>query len=362
MFILIALVALFFVIIYQIGKASEYAGALRGEEETKRQTNRVMAWLLLAFFVLGLYGIWECHQALVAEVSHPSASYEGVDYDSMFNMTLLVTGIVFFITQTLLFVFAFRFQSTEKRTSFYYAHNNRLELIWTTIPAIVMFVLVAIGLRHWFHITGEPESKAGNPVQIVEVVGKQFNWIMRYPGKDGELGKRDFRNINDATNVLGLDTADVHNQDDIVVQNGELHIAKDVPVKLIIGSRDVIHDVGLPQFRFKMDAVPGITSTLWFTPRYTNDEMKKLTGNPDFAYEISCDQMCGKGHYSMRGTVIVHKNRAELEAWLATQKPYLAADAPATDSTAKTPGATAPAKKDDSASSKAISMNTPKSK
>ncbi len=318
-FLTIALIVLVFVIIYQIAKASEYAAILRGREKVERQTNRTIAWLLVAFFFLGLWGIWECHVALIDKMLPESASEHGVRYDAMFNMTLLITGIVFFITQALLFWFAFRYQSTEKRTAFYYPHNNKLELIWTTIPAIAMAVLVAIGLRNWFSMT----SAAPADSQVVEIVGKQFNWIVRYPGNDNTLGKRDFRKINDANNVLGLDWNDKANFDDIIAENGEMHLIVNKPVKLIIGSRDVIHDVGLPHFRLKMDAVPGIITTLWFTPRITSAEMKQKTGNPNFVYEISCDQMCGKGHYSMRGTIIV-ETEEEYRAWAAKQQSYYA--------------------------------------
>lgn len=332
-FLTIVLTLLVFVIIYQIAKASEYAAVLRGKEKVERQTNRLMAWLLVGFFVFGVYGIWVCHEYLMPMMLPVSASEHGVKYDSMFRVTIIVTGIVFFITQAALFWFAFRYQSTEKRTSFYYPHNNKLELIWTTVPAIAMATLVAIGLRAWFNMTSEaPEGS-----QVVEIVGKQFNWIVRYPGADSVLGKRDFRNINDANNVLGQDWNDKANYDDIIAENGEMHLIVDRPVKLIIGSRDVIHDVGLPHFRMKMDAVPGITTTIWFTPTITSAKMKEITGNPNFVYEISCDQMCGKGHYAMRGTVIV-ETAEEHAAWLAKQKSYYAnqqapAAAPA-DSTA----------------------------
>jgi cytochrome c oxidase subunit 2 len=319
-FILFALMALVFVVIYQIARAAEYAAVLRGEERVQAGTNRTIAWLFLATFIIGLYAIYECHEALKGKMLPVSASIEGDQYDFMFEITLIVTGVVFLITQALLFWFAFRYQSTEKRTSFYFPHNNKLELIWTTIPAIVMAILVAIGLRNWFNIT----SQAPADSQIVEVIGKQFNWIIRYPGKDGEMGKRNYRLINNENNVLGMDSKDPKNADDIVLENGEIHVQVGKPIKLIIGSRDVIHDVGLPHFRFKMDAVPGITTTLWFTPKYTSDQMKEMTGNPNFVYELACDQMCGKGHYSMRGTVIV-ETRAQHEAWLASQKPYMQA-------------------------------------
>jgi cytochrome c oxidase subunit 2 len=317
--IIIALIVLVFVIIYQIAKASEYATVLRGEAKVNRQTNRLMAWLLMVFLLLGMYGVWECHRILMDKMLPISASEQGVGYDMMLKVTVIVTGIVFFATQTLLFWFAFRYQSTEKRTSYFYAHNNKLELIWTTIPAIAMASLVAVGLKHWFAITAPAPPEAA----VVEIIGKQFNWIVRYPGKDGTLGKRDFRKINDANNVLGLDWSDRNNLDDIVAQNGEIHMVVNKPVKLIIGSRDVIHNVGLPHFRIKMDAVPGITTTLWLTPTVTTAEMKRITNNPDFVYEISCAEMCGNGHYSMRGTIIV-ESQAEYNIWMAKQATYYA--------------------------------------
>jgi len=280
-----------------------------------------------------------------------AACNTGVNYDSMFNVTVLVTGIVFFITQGVLFWYCFKFQSTEKRTAFFFAHNNKLELIWTTIPAIAMAALVAIGLKNWFDVT----SPAPPNAIVVEVMGKQFNWMIRYPGKDNELGKRDFRKISDANNVMGLDWNDPHNMDDIISQNGELHVVVNKPVKLLINSRDVIHDVGLPHFRLKMDAVPGITTTLWFTPTITTDSMKVITKNPDFVYEIACDQLCGKGHYSMRGTVIV-QTQADYDKWMAGQQTYYAGNAPG----AVAPAAAAPvadtAKVQAKTDSKAVSM------
>lgn len=336
-FITLTLVILVFAIIYQIGRASEYAAVLRGEQKVNAKVNRTIAFLLLLMFPLGIWGIWECNKLFEGKLLPVAASQAGVNYDSMFNVTVAVTGIVFFITQAILFWFCFRYQATEKRTSFFFAHNNKLEVVWTTIPAIAMAILVAIGLKNWFNVT----SPAPSDATVVEIVGKQFNWIVRYPGKDNELGKRDFRKIDDANNVLGLDWNDKHNIDDIISQNGELHVVVNKPVKLVIGSRDVIHDVGLPHFRIKMDAVPGITTTLWFTPTITTDSMKRITHNPDFVYEIACDQLCGKGHYSMRGTVIV-ETQEQHDKWLASQQPYYASSnpaaapaAPAADSTGK---------------------------
>jgi cytochrome c oxidase subunit 2 len=99
-----------------------------------------------------------------------------------------------------------------------------------------------------------------------------------------------------------------------------MHLPVGIPIKMVINSQDVIHDVGLSHFRLKMDAVPGIPTTQWFTPKYTTEEMKKRTNNPNFTYEISCDQMCGKGHFSMRGVIIV-ESEADYKKWLSEQKP-----------------------------------------
>ena len=297
-----------------------------------------------------MWGIWECNELFKDRLLPVAACKTGENYDSMFKVTLIVTGIVFFLTQAILFWFCFKYQAKEKRTAFYFPHNNKLEIIWTTIPAIAMAILVAIGLRNWFDVT----SVAPPEATIVEVVGKQFNWIVRYPGRDNELGKRDFRKINDANNVLGLDWSDPHNMDDIIMQNGELHVVVNKPVKLLICSRDVIHDVGLPHFRMKMDAVPGITTTLWFTPTITTDSMKSITHNPDFVYEIACDQLCGKGHYSMRGTIIV-QTQQEYDKWMASQPTYYAGNNPST-----APAPAAPAGGDNAApkkdSVKAVTM------
>ncbi len=344
-FIIASLIILVFVIIYQIGKASEYAAVLRGEKKVNAQVNRAIAFLLVAMFVLGLWGLWKCHVYFKDMMLPVAACRTGVNYDHMFNVTTAVTGIVFLLTQAVLFWFCFKYQASDKRTAFFFAHSNKLELVWTTIPAIAMAVLVAIGLKNWFDVTSVAPAEA----TVIEIVGKQFNWLIRYPGKDNELGKRDFRKINDANNVLGLDWSDPHNADDIISQNGEMHVVVGKPVKLVIGSRDVIHDVGLPHFRMKMDAVPGITTTLWFTPTITSDSMKLITKNPNFVYEIACDQLCGKGHYAMRGTIIV-ESQAQYDKWMASQPAYAVGNDPSRQA------APAPAAPEAADSAKVISM------
>ena len=322
-----AVIVLVFIVIFQIAKAIEYVSVLKGEDTSRKQNNKINGFLMVVFLVLGLFGVWFCNDRLFDKtlLAHDAASVEGARVDSMLWITLIVTGIVFIATQIILFVFAYKYQEKENRKVFYFPHDNKLEVLWTIVPAIVLTVLVVIGLRNWFLFTGEPPKDA----MVVEVTGKQFGWIFRYPGKDGAFGKKYFKNIDPATNTLGMIWEDKLGHDDIIAEQ-TMYVVKGRPVKLIIGSRDVIHDVGLSHFRLKMDAVPGIPTTLWFTPKYTTKEMKEITKNPDFVYEISCDQMCGNGHYSMKGIIEV-LDQEEYDVWQAKQKPQYLATFPEKD-------------------------------
>ncbi|NDC76489.1 MAG: cytochrome c oxidase subunit II [Chitinophagia bacterium] len=331
-----SILALAFIVIFQIAKASEYVSVLKGEEKAFQQSNRINAFLFLSFLVLGLVGAWWCNKLFYGKTLfvQPAASDHGEKIDNMLWLTLAVTGLVFFITQILLFWFAYKYQYSEKRKAHFFAHSNKLELIWTVVPAIFLTVLVGLGLYYWFGITGPAPKDA----QLVEITGKQFNWLMRYPGKDGVLGRKNYR-LTDASNgnALGVDWEDGSSHDDI--ESTEMHLVVGKPVQLVINAQDVIHDVGLVHFRMKMDAVPGIPTTMWFTPKYTTAQMKEITGNKDFVYEISCDQMCGSGHYSMRGIVIV-ETQEEYDRWISGIKPQyktvMEAKAPAASPAADT--------------------------
>jgi cytochrome c oxidase subunit 2 len=316
-FFTIAVIVLVYLIIFQIAKASEYVAVIKGEEKSKKEQNKINGFFMIAFLIAGLIGVYYCNKFLYPKTLLPydSASTQGDKIDSMIWVTLIITGAVFLITQILLFWFAYKYQQTDKRKAYYFSHNNKLEVIWTSIPAISMAILVVIGLRNWYAFTG-PAPK--NAMQI-EVTGKQFGWIFRYAGADNVFGKKYYKLIDDANNnSLGQDWNDKTNFDDVVSQ-GTVYLIKDKPVNFIINSRDVIHDVGLPQFRLKMDAVPGTPTSLWLTPKYTTKEMKVITKNPDFQYELACDQLCGNGHYSMRGIIEV-VTQEEFDVWMAQQK------------------------------------------
>lgn len=335
---LIAILAFGFLIVFQIAKASEYVAVLKGEKKTFEQNNRINGFMMIVFLVAGLIGVYYCNEALKGKILGEAASDHGKKIDDMLYITLVITGVVFFITQILLFWFSFKYQHSEKRKAFYYPHNNKLELIWTVVPAIFLTVLVGFGLYYWFKITGEAPQNALK----VEITGRQFAWIGRYEGKDGKFGRKFYRNIDDpGNNQLGLIWDDPDTHDDVVVSGNDIHIVVNRPVKLIINSRDVVHDVGLVHFRMKMDAVPGTPTTMWFTPTKTTAQMKEETGNPDFEFEISCDQMCGENHYAMKGIIKV-VTQQEFDLWMAKQKSNYASvqeaaappAGPAADSTA----------------------------
>jgi len=316
-FYFIAIVVMVFVVIFQIAKASEYVSVLKGEEKTRKQNNKINGFLLISFLILGMIGVWYCNELYYGKTLFPqgSASVDGEKIDLMLYITIAVTGLVFFITQILLFWFAYKYQEKEGKKAFFFPHNNKLELIWTTVPAIFLTILVVFGLKYWFKMT----SDAPKDAVVVEITGHQFAWDMRYPGTDGKLGKKNYKLYNQPSgNTLAVDFNDEESWDDL--HTTEMHLPVNRPVKLVINAMDVIHDVGLSHFRMKMDAVPGIPTTMWFTPQYTTEQMKKRTGNPNFVYEISCDQMCGKGHFSMRGVIIV-ESEEDYKKWLASQKP-----------------------------------------
>src|SRR5438046_1835735 len=171
-FFTILILAFGFLITFQIAKASEYVAVLRGEEKARKQTNRINAFLLLIFLIAGLIGVYYCNERLKGKILGEAASIQGEKIDTMLYITLAVTGIVFFITQILLFWFAFKYQESDQRKAYYFPHNNKLEIIWTVIPAIALTALVGFGIYYWFKITGD----AIKDVMQVVVNGCEFRW------------------------------------------------------------------------------------------------------------------------------------------------------------------------------------------
>src|SRR6202161_1665364 len=191
-FFLILILLFGFLITFQIAKASEYVGVLKGEKKNFEQNHKVNGFLMIAFLVFGLVGDYWCNEIYRGKILGESASVHGEQIDSMLYITIAITGVVFVITQVLLFWFAYKYQYSEQRKAMYFPHSTQLEVIWTVVPAIALTVLVGFGLFYWFRITGEAPRDA----MQIEITGKQFNWIYRYPGKDGVFGKKYYRNIS----------------------------------------------------------------------------------------------------------------------------------------------------------------------
>ncbi len=160
--LLTAIVVMIFVVIFQIAKASEYVSVLKGEEKARKQNNKINAFLLISFLVLGLIGCWWCNEMFLSQniISQAAASDHGEKIDLMLYITIAVTGVVFVLTQVLLFWFAFKYQERDDRKAYYFPHNTKLELIWTTVPAIFLTVLVVFGLKYWFKMTGDAPKDA----------------------------------------------------------------------------------------------------------------------------------------------------------------------------------------------------------
>ncbi len=286
-----------------------------------------------------------------------SASEHGEQVDNLMVLTLWIIFIVQTITQALLHYFSFKYRGKQGNVALYFADNDRLEFIWSVIPAIVLAGLILYGLFAWTNIMYVDEDE--NPI-VVEVYAKQFSWEVRYSGKDNVLGKANVRYI-EGTNTLGVDMSDAHSQDDITAS--ELHIPKGKKVLFKLRSQDVLHSFYLPHFRAQMNCVPGMVTQFAFVPKFTTEEMRNRPGMPEkvaninelrakrskeliaagkegldpytFDYVLLCNKICGTSHYNMQMKVVVHEP-ADYEKWLAEQKTMAqkmqeekAADAPA---------------------------------
>jgi cytochrome c oxidase subunit 2 len=343
-FVAFAIIFLLAVVVIQIGKLSELAGRIRGEESVERSSNNTQGKALVAFMVVFLLGTvisaYYYKNDMLGYGPLTSASAHGFELDHIFNVTLFFTGIVFVITHILLFWYSYKYRKTNSdRKALFFAHDTKLEMIWTVIPAVVMTYLVANGLIAWNSIF--PTLTSEDKYLEIEATGYQFAWDIRYPGADGKLGNKDFRLIDPATNSLGIDWRDEASVDDIVLGGTDkILLPKDSLIKVRITAKDVLHNFYLPHFRVKMDAVPGLPTSFIFTPVKTTKEFREqLSQFPEwqvpadpaepngpkkwekFEYELACAELCGKGHYSMRRIVEVVE-REEFDTWLAGQKAF----------------------------------------
>ncbi|MES2388472.1 MAG: cytochrome c oxidase subunit II [Bacteroidota bacterium] len=289
---------------------------LRGTHH-KRETlsNKVNAALFPVFLIVGTVAfVW--FSIYASQFYLPEASsIHGKVTDKMFWESIYVVTFVFIATHILLFIFPYIYQFREGHKATFFPDNNKLELIWTVIPAIVLALLVIGGWKEWSSITGPAPA---DHVEL-EIVGKQFDWMVRYPGADHKFGKHDFRKI-DGTNVLGLAFTEREGMDDFMAD--KVYIPKGKAVLFKIRSRDVLHSVFAFHFRQKMDAVPGMPTQFWFTPTKTTAEMRAELNDSKFDYAIACAEVCGKSHFAMKQTIIVLE-QSEYDKWYNEQKSFI---------------------------------------
>lgn len=223
--------------------------------------------------------------------------------DHTLIITFWITGVVFTAVVLFMGYCVYKFRHVPGRKADYEPENKRLETWLTVVTGIGVAAMLAPGLVVWHQFVTVPADATE-----IEVLGKQWQWSYRLPGKDGRLGRSDVRLVGD-NNALGLDPKDPAGQDDVVIESDDLHLPLGKPVKVLLRSIDVLHNFYVPEFRAKMDMIPGSVTYYWFTPTRAGK------------YEVLCAELCGVAHAQMRGTVIVEEMTAYRD-WLDRQKTF----------------------------------------
>ncbi len=223
--------------------------------------------------------------------------------DNTLIITFWITGVVFTAVVLFMAYCVFRFRHRKGIRVAYEPENKKLEWWLTIVTGVGVAAMLAPGLFVWNQFVTVPADATE-----FEVVGQQWQWSFRLPGKDGRLGTSDIRNVS-SDNPLGLNPKDPNNNDDVVIVGDDLHLLVGKPVKVLLRSIDVLHDFYVPQFRAKMDMVPGMVTYFWFVPTRTG------------TFEALCFELCGIGHPNMRGKVVVD-TESDYQAWLQKQKTF----------------------------------------
>ncbi len=359
----------------QLMRLYELSSKMRneGEHDITNRDNRLNAGLMLTFMFV-LFGGFIWLMLVYGWTGRgEAASKHGHELDWLLNLNYVIIVAVFFLTNFLLFWFAFKYVKKPGVPAFYYPHNNKLEMVWTVIPAVVLAVIIIFGLRTWNEVT----SPASDEAIVVELFSKQFDWTARYSGEDNKLGKFDYKLTEDAKNELALMTTEsiqmaidsmqsglkgidkLENQlndrtimltpedraakskdhankeklirllyqmkakhessidklafDDFIAKD-TLYLCKDQLYEFNFRSKDVLHSAYFPHFRAQMNTVPGITTRFKFTPDKTTDEMRISRDVADFDYVLYCNKICGGSHYKMKMIIVVLEKDA-YDAW-----------------------------------------------
>lgn len=376
-FMLFVVLVLVVVAVAQLTKVYELGRKLKKhrEEEISVANNRLNANLFMVFMI-AFYAFFIYLSVAYADKMLPvAASEHGSTIDWLMDLNLVLVTAVFFVVNTILFWFCFKYYKKPGQKAVFFPHDNKLELFWTIVPTIVLAVVIITGLYAWNNITDE----AGDDALNIELYSKQFDWTARYGGADNTLGEASFNFIS-GTNPLGLVTeeavkAKLSEIDELIAVNedrlanegmsdeveealvvatrrlyaqrarihafeisdeamevayddklvkAEFHLPVGREVKFIFRSQDVIHSAYMPHFRAQMNTVPGMVTTFKFTPTITTDSMRVITGNENFNYALLCNKICGSAHYNMKMDIIV-ESEEDYQKWLEGQKTFAAA-------------------------------------
>jgi cytochrome c oxidase subunit 2 len=320
----------------QVGDKDDSQVANDGDNNTQ---GYLMFGFLAFIYIFTIYGLIKWGPLVL----HTPASEHGETVDNLMNITWVLIFFVQAVTQVLVHYFSFKYRGRKGQKALYLADNNKLEVIWSGIPAVVLAGLILYGLYAWTNIMFVDENE--DTIEI-EIYAQQFNWTARYSGTDNVLGKANVRLI-EGVNTLGVDLSDPNAQDDIVVK--ELHIPKGKKVHFKIRSQDVLHSAYFPHFRAQMNCVPGMVTEFAFVPTLTSDEYRALPFMVEkvkqinalreakskvlvaegksaldpytFDYLLLCNKICGASHYNMQMKVVVDTPE-DFKKWLS-DKPTL---------------------------------------
>ena len=310
-------------------------------EKDNDLNGKLMFAFLVFIYAVTIYSFWTYSKVLLPE----SASAHGPAYDTLLWIYFAVILFAQTITQAVLHIFAYQYRGINNRKAYFFTHDNKLEFIWTIIPAIIFFMLIIYGMITWGKIMNFEED---DDALVVELYAQQWNWKARYGGEDNVLGDANVRFLNDfdGKNSVGIDSSDPNGMDDFVVTQ-EFHLPVNRKVIFKLRSQDVLHSAYMPHFRAQMNCVPGMITEFSFTPTITTDEMrmnsdvvdkvnrinkiryensKILTANGEealepyqFDYLLLCAKICGASHYNMQMKIVVESEK-DYEKWVAKQQ------------------------------------------
>ena len=347
--LIIGVVVLLGIAIWQLTKIFHLTQTIKNKpshesesEVANEKDNNVNGYLLFGFlgFIYAVL-IYSCVKWGYMPLMSDAASEHGKDVDNLMWITMILIFTVQIITQFLLFYFSFKARGIKGRKAIFFAENDKLEMVWTVIPVIVLSGLILYGLFAWNNIMYYDQDEE---VMYVEVYAKQFGWNIRYAGEDNTLGKANVRFIQ-GVNVTGADMSDPNSQDDILAPELHLPVGKKVVFK--IRSQDVLHSAYFPHFRAQMNAVPGMVTQFAMVPTVTTSEMRQrpetikkvdkinrlrsqrsqdliakgedALSPYEFDYILLCNKICGRSHYNMQLKVVVESEQ-EFKKWLGEQK------------------------------------------